>query len=275
MLVQNLESLLIADGSFEELEAFLVAGSNLPGPRGNLELAWAFAGCFDRIEMRSSLWQLLHGWIGISEESAPTGDPREFLPFCALLALGSAHQGASGARQHQIVESLKTAARDGRWRMREAVAMAFQRLGERDFQTLKDIFSTWMERATLQEQRAVVATLAHPPMLKKPDNVMYSLTVGDKVLSNLVSLNRDARKSEGFRVLRQGLEYALSVFVAPLPTEGFAFLKRWATVDDADIKRILKSNVSKNRLTKKYPAEVEEILALLQTAFHPRPGDGE
>ena len=71
------------------LEDWLVANSNLPGRRGNLELAWAFGDAFEVVEIDDDRWDQLRGWLSITEEEAPTGDPREFLPFCALQALGT------------------------------------------------------------------------------------------------------------------------------------------------------------------------------------------
>ncbi len=263
MLAKHLEALLTGAGSPEELEALLVSNSNLPGPRGNLELAAAFGDCFDRIDPTGARWQMLLGWTGIPEEEAPTGDPHEFLPFCALQALGTLYPKAGAERRHQIVELLKRAAGDGRWRLREGVAMAFQRIGERDFGELRRILSHWLGEASPEGRRAIVAALAHPPVLRNPENARYCLEVSDRILKDMVGLDAKARKSEGFKVLRQGLEYAISVFVAALPEDGFAFLKRWGIVSDPDVKRIVKSNVGKARLAKKYPDQAAEIVGML------------
>jgi hypothetical protein len=262
-LATRLESLLEGGGAPQEIELLLVSNSNLPGPRGNLELADAFARCFERIDLRASLWEMLLGWIAIAEADAPTGNPREFLPFCALQALGAGYPEVDGERKHRIVELIKRAARDGRWRVREGAAMAFQRIGEKDFGALSTVFSRWMEGASLLEQRAIVAALAHPPFLGERENARYSLEVSDRILRGLVELDMETRRSEPFRVLRQGLEYAISVFVAALPEEGFALLRRWAVVNDRDVKRIVKSNLGKGRLAKRYPEQVAEAMALL------------
>ena len=64
-------------------------------------------------------------------------------------------------------------------------------------------------------------------------------------------------------MLRKGLEYAISVFVANLPDEGFKFMKKWARKDDPDIKKVLKSNLGKSRLTKIFSQQVNEVLDIL------------
>lgn len=260
-LASRIRSLLEDPGSFGELEALLVSNSNLPGPRGNLELASDFADQFGDGASEAQ-WQLLRRWLGITEGEAPTGDPREYLPFVALQGLGSAYHRLDDARKQLALETIKAAAGDGRWRTREGVAMAFQRIAERDFGTVREIFSEWVDGASLEDRRAIVAALAHPPVLKSPENARYCLRASDRLMADLVSLPATTRKSEGFRVLRQGLEYALSVFVAALPEDGFALLERWARSSDPDARRIVKSNLGKGRL-KRYEAEVQRVLALL------------
>lgn len=124
------------DSRFDELEAELLTGSNLPGPRANLTLAAAFADCIGASHASHSSdvveaqWALLTRWLAIAEDEAPTGTPREFLPFCATLALGAVYPTAHAARQEEIADRLRELANDGRWRIREAVTIALQRIGE-------------------------------------------------------------------------------------------------------------------------------------------------
>ncbi|MNI53735.1 hypothetical protein D3C73_1085880 [compost metagenome] len=70
---------------------------------------------------------------------------------------------------------------------------------------------------------------------------------------------------EHIRVLSKGLEYSLSVFAASDPEAGFALLARLAESGDARMIRIVKSNLGKSRLSKKYPERVRELLAGLTT----------
>ena len=73
------------------LTAYLVAHSNLPGPRGNLELAYAFADAMPGYGAEGSerLWTLCLNMTAISPGEAPVNDPREFVPFCGTLGSGS------------------------------------------------------------------------------------------------------------------------------------------------------------------------------------------
>ena len=260
---RRLESLLADPSSFATLETLLASESRLPGPRGNLELAAAFGDCFAGRVLDRPIWQLLRRWLAITPADAPTGDPREFLPFCALQALGAGYSAAGPPEREEILDLLRRSASDERWRVREGVAMGFQRIAEVDFGEAEASFRSWLPSAPPIERRAIVASLAHPPALRDAARVAFCLEVSDSILAGLVSVDRPARQATGARVLRQGLEYALSVFVAAAPEPGFAFLRKWASVRDADVRRIVRANLGKARLAKRHPAQVMEVAAIL------------
>ncbi|MDF2878158.1 MAG: hypothetical protein K0S30_1254, partial [Clostridia bacterium] len=92
----------------------------------------------------------------------------------------------------------------------------------------------------------------------------FSLEISDRILESILALDKEARKKEDFRVLEKGLQYALSVFAAFLPEEGFELFKKYGEVKDLSIDKIIKSNMTKARLTKKYPEKTAEILTLLE-----------
>ena len=163
-----LRELLLDEGRFDELAMLLAANSNLPGPRGSLELADSFAKHVGAIGASDTRWLLFRNWAGISAAEAPTGNPREFLPFCAVQALGALYPKVDAARRPEIVAILRAAADDERWRTREGVAMAMQRIGEADVAALRAIVDAWLPEATLTGQRAIVAALAHPPIWVTP-----------------------------------------------------------------------------------------------------------
>jgi len=259
----QIEPLLLKQSS-DEIEQLLLFNSNLPGPRGNLEFAYAFADHFFSNDLNTYSWDLLQRFLKVELASDPHDSPAEFLPFCALVALGSFYITAESPMQEQIVSLLWEFANNSNWRLREAVAMSFQRIEEQDFGLILPLFNARIKNASLLEMRAIIAALAHPPILKHEPNAIFCLEVSEIVLNKVVSLDVSLRKTEEFRVLSKGLEYAVSVFVAPIPAQGFELLAKWAEVNDADIKKILKSNLSKSRLTKKYNEQVEEVLCLLK-----------
>ncbi len=251
------------DTRYDELETVLIADSKLPGPRANLSLAAAFADCIGTAGLSEPQWALLTRWLAIAEDEAPTGHPREFLPFCAVQAHGAAYPRAGIDRRAEITGRLREVANDGRWRMREGVVFALQRIGEWDFAVLTGILESWLPDATFLELRAVVAALAHPVFLRSEANTRFALEVSERVIARVSGANAAERKSEAFTVLRKGLGFAPSLFVAALPAAGFPLLERWARSGDRDLAWIVRENLNKNRLSRPFAAEVARVAQAL------------
>jgi hypothetical protein len=253
----------LSGGRFKELKEFLKADSNLPGPRGNLEMAYAFADCFDS-DIGGEAWAFVIELSGIGSGQAPVNDPAEILPFCAALAAGSRYAHADEARKTQIRKILRSAMNDERWRMREGAAMGLQRIAEKDFGAVKGIFDSLYPESNFLEKRAVIAALAHPPILKNRDVALYSLKISEDIMDGIAALNPEELKSEGFKALFKGLGYALSVFAAYAPDEGFKMLGRFAAAPQKHIKRIIRSNLGKARIKDKFPGKVAEVVRILE-----------
>ncbi len=225
----------------EKLERFIIANSNLPGPRGNLELAFGLAEIYNDLDV-------LLRWTRITEDQADVNNPKSFLAFCSAVCLGKIH---TKNKEQKIITILKNLANDGRWRMREAVAFGFQYIGEDDFNELKSIFSEWIRESNNFEKRAMLVSLAHPIFLNE-ENSKFCFEIAEFVLKKM-------DRENNFDVLRKGLEFTISVFVAANPKLGFNFMKRWIGKDKV-IDKIIKENLKKNRVVRKNPDEVEELL---------------
>ena len=283
----ELEELVWDPKNAEELAEKLMAESNLPGPRGNLELAEGFSRAVSTAAAEPAAWlETLYAWTAISAEQAPTGDPREFLPFCALIAFGVLYNTHACSypctgpcdcplwpvQSEHLLETVRRAASDTRWRIREAVAMSLQHLGEGNPGALRRILDDWLSGApgadgtlsdiALMERRAVLAAMAHPPLLGEEDFARYALTTAEGILEDAASLPEEKRKGEAFQVLKKGLSYSLSVLVAGAPEEGFALLERWAESSDPDIRQVLVENLKKKRLES---VDADRVAVLLKT----------
>ncbi len=249
-------------GNFKQLEHRLLGESNLPGPRANLGAASAFADAFAFSEVTREAWELIVEWSQVLD--APTDDPREFLPFCALQAMGAYYRYAESSQQEVILQCCQAAMNDSRWRMREAAAIALQRIGEQDFGVLQSLFDSMLDTAGALEKRAFIATLAHPPLLKEPAHALYALKLSEQILDEIAA-GQTRYNTEEFRVLSKGLEYALSVFVEHAPEAGFELLAKFAVTEDKRMLKIVKSNLGKARLTKKFSQDVERIQLLMNS----------
>ena len=249
-------------GDPEIIADYVVTNSNLPGRRANLELAEAFGDAVEHGtgEEDGKLWELCMGLTGISADEAPVNAPREFLPFCGAIGVGSIG-AVSPAFCEQALATLKTLANDPPWRMREAVCFGLQRLlAIRSQDTLQNL-EGWVIDGSLLEMRAVAAVVAHPALLKNERAARAALRVHETIVKQILEL--EERKSEGFRVLRKALGYTLSVVVCAVPMEGFELMAQLIATHDSDLLWIVKQNLRKNRLVRSFPQEVKSTLQLL------------
>ncbi len=249
-------------GSDDDLRAFLAANSRLPGPRANLELASAFAATVrDTGTLWKPVWALCARWAEAPPGEAPANDPREFVAFCGTRGIGALGQ-ASPARAGEALVLLRRIARDPRWRVREAVAMAIQDLvASQSKAALRDL-EEWIARGSFLEMRAVAAGLAEPRILKERAVAKAALKAHERILHWIQ--RADERSSETFRILRQCLAYSASVVVAAAPDDGFRWLAKLAAARDADVQWIVRENLKKGRLVGPFPSQVERVQAILR-----------
>ena len=246
------------------LFSLLEKNSGLPGPRANLELGYSFAKAVAAMNLQEWQWEMILAMASTSPSKAPTNTPKEYLPFCGVVALGAlCAAGLSRPRRRAALAAIRKAASDPRWRTREAAAMALQLVGEEDRDALRQIVEQWLPDATLLEKRAIVAGLAHPPILEEEPFALFCLEVLASILRVLPGTGLQERRSEEFRVLRQGLGYAVSVFVEKAPEKGFALMREAASLSDPDVRWIVKENLKKNRIASQFPAEVRKVTAML------------
>jgi len=208
--------------------AYLRKNSGLPGPRGNLELVQAVAeegdqGFFDRL--------------------IATDD--EYLVVCGVVGLGRLM--AEGA---DFEPQLLGHACDQRWRVREGVAMALQRLGDADLQRLIGLVRVWSVHPNPLVQRAAVAAICEPRLLKAPTGADCALTACAEATKALVARTDDERREPAARTLRQALGYCWSVAVAAAPASGLPMFRALADNSDPDVAWIVRENRSKARLAK-------------------------
>ncbi len=234
--------------STKDWEPFLLKNSGLPGPRGNIELGQAVADEGDK--------KLFTHLISFDANTAPVNTPQEFLAFCGTVGFGRlAAEGDAHA-----LKILRQQASDPRWRTREGVALALQRVGDKDMARLLKEMDVW-SKGNLLEQRAAVAALCEPRLLKDKKTVSCVLSLLNTVTGSIYKV-RD-RKSEEFQALKKGLGYCWSVAVAALPKDGKAIMERWFAADDRDIIWIMKENLKKDRLKRVDAAWVKRWSAKL------------
>lgn len=274
-------------GDRSALVDHLLARSNLPGPRANLELLQRFRDDVERycIDHRGALWELCWSFLEVPRDTAVTGSPIEFIAMCGAVGFGAI--GASDAtteRTHfsETMRVLKSVAGDPRWRVREAVAMALQRILESSGGRAVEVLASWIEPRKWLQMRAVAAAVAERPLLDNPFLCARSLELHRQIIREILQFLAEARPAslsqamrlEAFHKLVQALEYSISVVVAADPDRGFPFLRELALrsrngtpppgVANAVLRRIVKGNLKKKRLLRADATTVAELTRILE-----------
>ena len=210
-------------------EPFLKKNSGLPGPRANLELVAAVGEEADA----DRLWHL-------------SASKDEFLALCGTAGLGR----IALLEPDTVIKRLHELASDPRWRVREGVAIALQRMGREDMPGLLAVMKDWAGDEPFV-QRAVVAGLCEPAILKRNEDVVAVLEILDAITRSLATA--EDRQSEGFEALRKALGYGWSVAAAAAPKNALPYLQKWMGSTDKDVRWVIKTNLGKARMAPLLP----------------------
>ncbi|QQO09485.2 hypothetical protein [Breznakiella homolactica] len=244
--------------------SYLLEHSNLPSPRGNLELLHEFSRQADAAAIKECLAYI---------KTDTANSPEEFAGMCGIVGYGLYHSDDIPG----TVKFLRPYASHGSWRIREAVAIAFQeiaakgippRQGRKDFSKEKNPFlerlleetAPWIQGNPL-EQRALAAAFCEPKLLTNAaanKRILRLLQTITNTFENSGSLSDDEK------VLRKTLGYGWSVVIAAQPEEGKKLFESMAGSTNKHIRWIAKENLKKNRLIKMDENWTRKMLSVLE-----------
>jgi hypothetical protein len=227
---------------------FLKANSNLPGPRGNLELAYAAAQTANKDQME----------IMLAEDGPDVleNSPEVFVVFCGIVAMGAIYI-PDDPDQFGL---LKRYAGDPRWRIREAVAIALQEIGKRDMLLILNELHSWLD-GSFCVLRAVAAGLCEPALLKDEQIAAEVLDILDQI--TIRYQDGAGSDKEGYEILMKGLSYCWSVAAAASPDYGKKLIEKWISSGHAGVRKVMLENLKKNRILKMGKDWVQECLIIL------------
>ncbi|WZH36828.1 MAG: HEAT repeat domain-containing protein [Microbacterium enclense] len=265
---------------------FLTENSGLPGPRANLSLASAVGDLGDRaladrlttdddeyLAMCGAIIRARHAADADADADAEAKAEADAHPDADVdLALDAdadtgagpetdadadahahaqtkTHADAGAHTRPHAAPSLRALAADARWRVREGVALGLQRLGDDDPDTLLAIVAAWARDPHPLVQRAAVAAVCEPRLLRSPAAAAAALDACRTTTANLVATAVETRRDSEWRTLRQALGYCWSVAVAGDPSTGLP-LFRALDDSDADVAWIVRENTAKKRLAR-------------------------
>ncbi len=210
--------------ALQDWEPYLKKHSGLPGARANLELVEAVGDEADA----DRLWRM-------------SASSDEFLALCGTAGLGR----VALMEPATVITWLKELASDPRWRVREGVAIALQRIGREDMSHLITEMQAWSAEGPYV-QRAAAAGLCEPALLKTREHAVETLVILDNITTSLAASRE--RKEDGFRVLRKALGYCWSVVAAAAPENALPYFEKWIQSTDKDVAWVIKSNLAKARM---------------------------
>jgi hypothetical protein len=250
----------IASGDAAALRMTLLAASGLPGPRMNLKVVAAFSAAVGLLVTQpdlpdpqvEALEALLDGWAALGVDEAPGDEPEAILPSAAVAAYGAVGVARPDWIDDELAK-LRRAAADPRWRVREVVAQALQRLLAHDWSYVVWELADWAADDDPLVVRAAAVAVAEPPLLREASRAADAHGI------QRVAVDRFRRASAN-RTLRQALGFTLSVTTAA--TGDFALLHGLAAGGDPDLVWIATQNAKKSRL-KAFPEPLAQLRSLL------------
>lgn len=252
-------------GSAETLIAWLVVEGSQPDPDATLLLTMAFGDTIREYAATDEgdcriLWNLCTEFACISSEDAPDGDPYESLPLCGVLGI-SGIGAISPEFTEMALDQLQDASLDPRQRVREAVVLGIRDLLATEREVTIGGLERWVESGSWLSMRAVAASIVEPGLLSEPELADAALRLHRKILIRVYTT--EERQTEDLSILKETLGYTLGQAVVALPGIGFEYLRQLSTLDDRDVKWIVRENLEREPLQQQYPETVRHIQANL------------
>jgi hypothetical protein len=245
-VLDELLATALATGDDGPLQHTLLSGSGLPGPRLNLRLVWSFAGAVgDQLERPdppgAALESLLDRWAALPLSDAPVTSPAVILPCAAVASYGEAGAVREDWFSDEIAK-LRLAASDPRWRVREVVAQALQRMLDAHWGRTAGALLDWASTGDALVVRAAVAAVAEPRLLRDPERARAALELQYRGVARFRAMTDDPDR----RILGQALGFTISIAAAA--AGDMALLEELAASSDADLRRIAAQNLDEARL---------------------------
>jgi hypothetical protein len=228
---------------------YLLQNSNLPGPRGNLELLYDFSRNADAEIVRKCLEYI---------KTDTSNSPEEFVGMCGILGYAQINK----TRNKAVLAFLRNYASHNSWRIREAVAMGIQEISVDNIEKTLENIEPWIEGNFL-EQRAVVAGLCEPKLLNNENINIKILEILEKITRNI---SHDNKLSDQEVSLRKALGYGWSVVIVSTPENGKKYFEKLFRLPGKHVNWIIKENLKKNRLMKMDSEWVKKCGIRLTTA---------
>jgi len=242
---------LITDLQVEPVTRFMQKHSGLPGTRGNITLAAEASRLIAKSWDAEGLFLL-----GLIEKWDSSGD--EYLMFAAHMAIGYILV-VRPSEESWAVPILYKGNFSRLWRAREGVTFALEALLEKRRDYALALIDAWCaDRNPIVIRNAVVA-LAHPSQLRASSEQLNALKKYNNIGMELVAASA---KTPDVEMLAKSLGFTLSV-TAEADESYLDMFEEWISSCVKPWRSIVKENLGKSRIAKKYPARIAALRLLL------------
>lgn len=241
------------------LKEFILSESSLPGRMGNLTLIKVVAENMTLNQVNPLDWYpIFSEWLSITSDG---NDPYTDVLLTGLESLGAIYQFASEEMKKEIDALLHQSLNDPRWRVREIVTESYKWIGTNAFTNLTTSFDILLlNEPTPLEIRGILATIAHPNLLKTTEQLAYAQKIMSNAFDYFIHFDSTKFSMDDKKILQKGLAFAPSVIVSCSPNIGFDYFDELITLDNQAITRLIKENLKKKRLSQSFPDEVQKLL---------------
>ena len=251
-------------GDARALYELLARMGGLPGPRANAGVILAFSNeCAARGKTADPLVTQM---ATLDVDAAPGATKYEILPMCGVAALGA--RAASDALAMRAIAILHECAEDLRFRVRDGVAEALARIGEKRGEPLAHDLASWMDgyfhAATVLQALAEQRWLTR---IAQPAVVIARMEEGFALAKNAP---RAAARYPGFKALIDALATLPVEAAARFGVPVFDMLERWSAVKDPTLREVVERVLRSPRLGGRFAAEIAKARGALTATEAPR-----
>jgi hypothetical protein len=255
---------LAVSGDVRPLYEFLCRVSGLPGVRLNTGIVTAFAlACESRGKIADPLVRRM---ASLHPDEAPGGTALEFLPVCAVAALGL--RAASEPRMRaKLLPMLHDLAEDMRFRVRDVVPEALATIGAKIGPVLLDEIAPWMDGYF--HAAAVLRALARSEWHDKlPDGapVVECFRASFRLLDESP---RAARRYPGYKALADAVMATPKALGSRYGAPLLACLSELAITTDPDLAALIAKSIDDPKLRARHADAIAAIEAALAGAKKP------
>lgn len=253
-------------GKPERLYQQLGLHSGLPGTRANLTLANAFAvECAAR---GKAVDELIFTMVDLHPDVARGATEHEFLPLCAVLAIGA--RGAKDpAVRARAIQALHDSSEDARFRVRDAIPVALARIGEKMGDALVTSMEAWTDG--FFQAAAVLLSFGDVAFLSATSDGDAIVARMDEAFRLAKDAPRSAARYPGYKALIDALGVGPASVATKYGPPVFEMLARWTKTDTPELRRAIEQNLASKKLLGRYADEMARVRgALGATTAAPR-----